>query len=210
MTGINSAKALTLALGLSFLSLADTIQKTPSVADCSFQVDPDRFLAQEGRVRREVNDRVLKMARSARAAAAPAVAAESLPQRNFIDQEIFGKLIQMKVPSARLSSDTEFLRRIYLDLTGRIPSSDDIRAFLADTTPNKRDNVIDQLIYSNEVSDRWTMWLGDLLQNTATLNSVNFNRNIQGRNAFFAYIQNAVYNEKSFQEIATDVINGHG
>ena len=68
MSGIRGAKALTVCVGLSsFLLLADTIEKTPSVADCSFQVDPDRFLSQEGRVRREVNDRVLKMARSARA-----------------------------------------------------------------------------------------------------------------------------------------------
>src|SRR5437879_2345672 len=150
------------------------------------------------------------MARSARAVEAPAVAAESLPQRNFIDQEIFGKLIQMKVPSARLSSDTEFLRRIYLDLTGRIPSPDDIRAFLADASPGKRDAIIDKLLYSNEFSDRWVMWLGDLLQNTATLNSVNFNRNAQGRNVFYAYIQDAVYNAKSLKDIATDVITGHG
>src|SRR5438445_183318 len=147
MTVIRGVKTFSLFIGLSsVLSLAETIQKTPSVADCSFQIDPDRFLSQQARVRGEVNDRVVKMSRSVRAIAAPAVAAESLPQRNFIDQEIFGKLIRMNVPSAPLSSDTEFLRRVYLDLTGRIPSSDDIRAFLADTTPNKRDNVIDQLI----------------------------------------------------------------
>ena len=180
------------------------------MADCSFQVDPDRILSQQARVHREVNDRILKMSRSARASAATAVDAESLPQRNFIDQEIFGKLTQMKVPAAQLSTDTEFLRRVTLDLTGRIPSSDDIRAFLADTTPGKRDAVIDKLLYSKEFADRWTMWVGDLLQNTATLNSVNFNRNVQGRNVFFAYIQNAVYDAKSLKDIATDVITGHG
>src|SRR5260370_28171210 len=115
----------------------------------------------------------------------------------------------MKVRGAKLSTDTEFLRRVALDLTGRVPSSDDVRAFLADTTPNKRDAVIDQLLYSKEFADRWVMWLGDLLQNTATLNNVNFNRNIQGRNVFFAYIQHAVYKEKSFQDIATHLITRH-
>src|SRR5207244_12975120 len=93
MSGIRGAKALTVFVGLSsFLSLADTIQKTPSVADCSFQLDPDRFLSQEGRVRLEVNDRVLKMSRLAGAVAVPAVAAESLPQHNFIYQESLGTL----------------------------------------------------------------------------------------------------------------------
>src|SRR2546426_3688073 len=109
MSGIRGFQVFSVCIGLSsfFLSSAETIQKTPSVADCSFQVDPDRFLSQQARVRREVNDRVLKMARAARPAVASTVAADSLPQRNFIDQEIFGKLIQMNVPSAALSSDTE-------------------------------------------------------------------------------------------------------
>ena len=208
MSGIRGFQAF--AVFFCFSSFGQTLQKTASVADCSFQADPDRILSNQARVRREVNDRILKMTQSARAAARPALAADSLPQRNFIDQEIFGKLAQMKVPAAQISTDSEFLRRITLDLTGRIPSSDDVRAFLADTTPGKRDAMIDKLLYSAEFADRWTMWLGDLLQNTATLNSVNFNRNVQGRNAFFAYIQNAVYNEKSFKDMAIETINGHG
>ena len=55
------------------------------------------------------------------------------------------------------------MRRIYLDLTGRIPSSDDVRAFLDDSSPNKRQALIDKLLYSSEFNDRWTMWMGDLL-----------------------------------------------
>jgi Protein of unknown function (DUF1553)/Protein of unknown function (DUF1549) len=209
--GIRGVKYLSVFMGLSSLLLLAQSEKTISVADCSFQVDPDRFLASEGRVRREVNDRVLKMARAfARDVPAPAAAADPIPQRNFVDQEIFGKLAKLKVPPARLSNDSEFVRRIYLDLTGRIPSSDDVRAFLADSSPTKRDDLIDKLVYSPEFSDKWTMWMGDLLQNTATLNSVNFNRQIQGRNAFFDYIQFAVYTEKSFQTIATEVITGTG
>jgi Protein of unknown function (DUF1553)/Protein of unknown function (DUF1549) len=213
MSGIDGVKILSLFVGLSFSCFlsGQTILKTPSVADCTFHSDPDKFRFAEGRVRRAVNDRVLKVSRATiRDATAPPVNPETIPQRNFIDQEIFGKLMQMKVPSAQLSSDAEFFRRINLDLTGRIPSSDDVRAFLADTTPNKRDLLIEQLLYSPEFSDRWTMWLGDLLQNTATLNSVNFNRNIQGRNVFFIYIRDAIYNEKPFDQIAKEVVTGTG
>jgi hypothetical protein len=213
MTGIRGVKTLSLFIGLSLTCLVfgDTILKTPSVADCSFHTDPDRFLAAEGRVRRAVNDRVVAMARAfKRDAVAPPVKAASIPQRSFIDQEIFDKLAQMQVPAAQLSSDIEFFRRINLDLAGRIPSSDDVRAFLADTTSNKRDLLIEKLLASSEHYDRWTMWMGDLLQNTATLNSVNFQRNIQGRNVFYYYIQSAVYDEKPFDQIATELITGHG
>ena len=105
MAGIRRVQVLSLVIGLlPAFTLAETIQKTPSVADCSFQIDPDRFLAAQGRVRREVNDRVVKMSRSARAAVSVTVAPQSLPQRNFIDQEIFDKLMEKNVPSAPLSS----------------------------------------------------------------------------------------------------------
>src|SRR5947207_10113860 len=127
--GIGGVKYLSIFLGLSTLLAFEDRQITR--ADCAFHIDPDRFLASEGRVRREVNDRAVKLNRllSAREET-PARAAqpESIPQRNFVDQEIFGKLIRTKTPSAQLSTDAEFVRRIYLDLTGRIPSSDDVRA----------------------------------------------------------------------------------
>ena len=209
MTG----KALTLFIGLPLTCFlfGDTILKTPSVADCSFHSDPDRYLSAETRVRKSVNDRVVTMSRAFKSNASKAsVKAESIPQKNLIDEEIFGKLTKMNVPSAALSSDAEFVRRIYLDLTGRIPTSDDVRSFLADTTSNKRDMLIENLLYSSEFSDKWTMWAGDLLQNTINLNNVNFQRNPQGRNVFYYYIQSAIYDEKPFDQIATEVITGHG
>ena len=45
-----------------------------------------------------------------------------IPSHNFVDQHIFGKMQRDRVPHAPLSSDYEFLRRVTLDLTGRIPS----------------------------------------------------------------------------------------
>src|SRR5690242_20722151 len=52
---------------------------------------------------------------------------------NFIDRFIFGKLQRDGVPHAPLSTDYEFLRRVSLDLTGRIPAPDEVRAFVADS-----------------------------------------------------------------------------
>ena len=70
---------------------------------------------------------------------------------------------KLNVPSAQLSSDEDFFRRINLDLTGRIPGSEDVRAFVAESNKDKRDAVIDRLLASPEFTDRWTMWMGDLL-----------------------------------------------
>src|SRR5207249_2432249 len=126
------------------------------------------------------------------------VDASSLPRRNFIDDEIFNKLASLGVQSAPLSTDEEFYRRVTLDLTGRIPSSAVVRAFVASTDPNKRSAAIDQLLNLPEFADKWTMWLGDLLQNNA--NATNLNRNIDGRNAFYQFIRNSVQAGLSLQD----------
>jgi Protein of unknown function (DUF1553)/Protein of unknown function (DUF1549) len=140
--------------------------------------------------------------------AAPSVAAKDMPQRNFIDTIIFGQLAANNVPSAGLSTDEEFIRRLTLDLTGRIPASADIRAFTADASPSKRDALIEKLLYSDEYTDKWTMWLGDLLQNVST--SVNVQPGVGGRDAFYNYLHAAVDQSKSFRDIAIDVVTSSG
>src|SRR5262249_51087250 len=71
-----------------------------------------------------------------------------LPRKNLIDEFIFGKMEKDGIPHAPLSSDEEFFRRIYIDLTGRIPHDDELRTFLASTDPDKRDKLIDRLAAS--------------------------------------------------------------
>src|SRR5262245_8508019 len=70
-----------------------------------------------------------------------AVSVGRMSRRNFIDEQIFGKMEREGITHAPLASDYEFLRRVTLDLTGRIPSSEDVRMFVSDTDPAKRDKV---------------------------------------------------------------------
>ena len=68
-----------------------------------------------------------------------------IARKNLIDEFIFGKMEKAGVPHAGLSSDEEFFRRIHIDLTGRLPQDEPLRAFLASRDPDKRDKLIDQL-----------------------------------------------------------------
>ena len=68
------------------------------------------------------------------------------------------------VPSAPLATDLEFLRRLRLDLTGRIPTSTEVREFLADPAPNKRALLIDKLTGSPEFVDKWAYFFMDVLR----------------------------------------------
>ncbi|MEP7272450.1 MAG: DUF1549 domain-containing protein, partial [Acidobacteriota bacterium] len=85
--------------------------------------------------------------------------------RNVIDQHLFGAMERGRIPHATLSNDYEFCRRIYLDLTGRIPDPDDLKAFVSSADPNKRDKLIDRLIESPGWVDHWGYWYGDLVRN---------------------------------------------
>ena len=91
-----------------------------------------------------------------------------LKRRNFIDDELFKRLETLKVPPSPPASDAAFLRRASLDLTGEAPSPDEVRRFLADTDPDKRTKLIDQLIKTDEFVKFWRIKLGDLLQISST------------------------------------------
>ncbi len=82
-----------------------------------------------------------------------------------IDKIVAAKWERLKIVPSNLCSDTDFLRRVYLDLTGLPPSSEEVRAFLADTTPGveKRNRVIDKLLESDAFTDFWTNKWSDLL-----------------------------------------------
>lgn len=83
-----------------------------------------------------------------------------------IDELVARKWERLKIQGSPLCSDSEFLRRVYLDLTGLPPPPARIRAFVSDTTATreKRDRVIDELIGSPEFVDYWANKWADLLQ----------------------------------------------
>src|SRR5271156_4520423 len=82
------------------------------------------------------------------ATVAPAAAQAPLHQR--IDEKIAAGAPNFAAQAAPLASDAEFLRRISLDLTGKIPSAAEARAFLADNAADKRARLVDQLLASPE------------------------------------------------------------
>ena len=85
---------------------------------------------------------------------------------NRVDELVAAKWQRMKTLPSALSTDTEFIRRVYLDLTGLPPSAEDVRKFLADSrdTRVKRDELIDRLIGSPDFVDHWANKWSDLLQ----------------------------------------------
>jgi hypothetical protein len=85
------------------------------------------------------------------------------PLAAAIDRRIDEKRLANKVIPAPESDDASFFRRINLTLAGRVPASSDVRAFLADTDPDKRARTVDRLLaspaYANHMTTLWRGWL---------------------------------------------------
>lgn len=83
--------------------------------------------------------------------------------RNFIDERVIEKLRELNVPPSATCTDDEFIRRAFLDTLGILPTADEVRTFLADTSSTKRDALIDSLLKRPEFVDYWTYKWSDLL-----------------------------------------------
>ncbi|MGI8989924.1 MAG: DUF1553 domain-containing protein [Bryobacteraceae bacterium] len=83
---------------------------------------------------------------------------------NFIDEHVFDKLRRFRIEPSDRSSDSEFLRRICLDLAGTLPPPDRAKEFLASKDPRKREKLIDVLMSSPEFVDYLTFHFDDLFR----------------------------------------------
>jgi len=124
-----------------------------------------------------------------------------------IDSYIWEDLKAHAITPAPRTTDWEFIRRVTLDLTGRIPSIERVNAFVIDTTTDKRSKLIDELLAKPEWVDKWTMYFGDMYQNSGSNKaSTSLNRFPQGRNAFYQWIHDSLTANKPYNQMASELI----
>jgi hypothetical protein len=124
--------------------------------------------------------------------------AAEVPRANFIDEHIFGKMERDGVPHATLSSDREFIRRVRLDLTGRLPSPEEISEFLADASPAKRGRLIDSLVASPEFVDKWAYFLMDTLR---------IQSKTKGYKIFHHYLKQSLAADRAYVDLVSSFIS---
>ncbi len=123
---------------------------------------------------------------------------------NFIDELVYAKLRQMNVPSAEPTSDGAFARRVHLDTIGRLPTRQELAAFLDDSSRDKRSQLIDRLLARPEYASHWRVKFEDWFRNSQ-LNS-------QGRSmgVFKDWIKRWLSQDRPYDEVVRALLTSTG
>jgi hypothetical protein len=128
---------------------------------------------------------------------------------NYIDTLVQKNLKKMNVVPSRLTTDSEFVRRVYLDVCGRLPEPQEALAFINDKTPKKRAILIDKLLDSPEYVDLRTLRLGDMLR----IHPRQFGNNIGGERStalFTEWVRDAVRDNMPYDQFVRTMLLAEG
>ena len=127
------------------------------------------------------------------------------PVRNYIDTLVIAKLKTIGMPPSDVCDDTTFLRRVTLDITGRMPTPEEMKDFLASKDANKRAARIDALIDSPDYAEYFTNKWSALLRNQRTQPTY-----ARGSYLFNSWIRDSFADNKPFDQFAREVVAASG
>lgn len=123
---------------------------------------------------------------------------------NFVDEHVFTKLKSLRMNPSAPCTDTEFVRRAYLDLVGMLPTADEARAFVADHNRNKRTKLMDSLLQRPEFADFWALKWADLLRTEEKV------LDTKGVQAFHRWIRQSVAENKPVDQFVREILTARG
>ncbi len=129
---------------------------------------------------------------------------DNAKKTNVVDEHVLNKLRLLNLPPSGDSTDAEFIRRAYLDTCGLLPKPEEVKTFLADAQPNKRERLIDTLLARSEFTDYWThKWCDLFLVSTRKLSQ-------QSMLGFHRQIRSAVADNVGWDQLARDILTANG
>lgn len=131
---------------------------------------------------------------------------EEVPDsNNFVDDFVFENLKELGIPPSPICDDATFLRRVSLDISGRIPTEKETTEFLASSDPDKRDIVIQRLLrspgYADYFASKWTPLLKNRRDNASDI-TANF--------AFHAWIRDSLLANVAYDQIVRELLAATG
>ena len=127
---------------------------------------------------------------------------------NAIDPYVFAKLALLHIEPSGLASEEEFLRRVFLDAIGTLPTPMETRTFLANTAADKRAKLIDDLLQRPEFTDFWTLQFADLFQNRKERD--HDVRGTKGVRQFHTWLRKQIAANRPWDQLCRDILTAEG
>ncbi len=127
------------------------------------------------------------------------------PANNYIDELINAKLRKMRIVPSELASDEVFLRRVYIDVIGQLPTQEEYERFMSSTDPDKREKLIDELLDRKEFVEMWVMKWAELLQIRSSP-QVSYKAAL----LYYNFLQERIADNRPFNEIARELLSANG
>ena len=124
---------------------------------------------------------------------------------NLVDAAVFGKLKQLGIPASDVCDDATFLRRVSLDISGTLPSEEEVRLFLADASADKRDRLIDRLLdgtaYADHFANKWNFVLRNKKEGAD---------DAPGTMLFHQWLWNRMYDNTPYDQFVREIVTASG
>ncbi|MEY3276793.1 MAG: hypothetical protein RL153_2061 [Verrucomicrobiota bacterium] len=131
--------------------------------------------------------------------------ASTPPVRNLVDEHVFKRLREVGIPPSPVADDATFLRRVSIDVAGRLPTPAEASTFLSDRSENRRDAAIDRLLDSTDYADWFANKWAALLRNKR-----NEARQARGTLAFHGWIRDALVRNVPYDRFVRDLLTASG
>ena len=136
--------------------------------------------------------------------ATPVVPYPTLPENNFIDTLVHKNLEKLHLLPSQPVNDSDFMRRVYIDIIGTLPTAQEARRFLTDENPRRRELLVDELLDRQEYAIYWALKWSDLLH---------VDRAILGHRrayAFYRWIRDGLAVNRPMDEFARAIVTADG
>jgi hypothetical protein len=130
-----------------------------------------------------------------------------VPEGNWIDSYVHNKLRALRMLPSGTCDDETFLRRASIDITGTLPSSDDVKKFVADSDATKREKKVDELLNRKEFVDLWAMKWSELLQIRTDNNNQGSYKAVLG---YYTWLREQLEKNVPLNQVAAQLISATG
>ncbi|MBI3697347.1 MAG: DUF1553 domain-containing protein [Acidobacteria bacterium] len=209
LTGIGARRQLAVSGTYTDGSTEDLTRKVQYTANDESVVE----VSPNGEIRtRRAGETAIMVRTLGKAVAARIAVVENPPMKNypeaarnnFVDELVYSKLRRLNIVPSPLSSDEEFLRRVYLDTVGVLPTLEETRQFLDSADPRKRSQLIDRLLERPEYAELWATRFSDLFRVGL------LDQGRKGGRLIYNWIRKSIAEDKPYNQFSTELMTASG